>query len=874
MEDNTKIINVQIEEQLKQAYLDYSMSVIVSRALPDIRDGLKPSQRRIIFAMHELNLTPGSHFRKCAKIAGDTSGNYHPHGEQVVYPTLVRLAQPWIMRYPLIDGQGNFGSIDGDPPAAMRYTEARLQKVTVEMLDELEKDTVDFKSNYDETRKEPTVFPARIPNLLVNGSSGIAVGMATNIAPHNLGEICDAMIALIDNPDLEPLDMRKYILGPDFPTGGFVLGNQGVKDYFETGRGRIVIRGQADIETNKNEQESIIIRSIPYQVTKTLLIERIVELVKEKKIEGISDIRDESGRDGMRLVIHVKRNHDGQVVRNLLYKHTQLQNTFGVINLCLIDGIPQVVSMKDMITNFIEFRHDVILRRTLFELRNAEARMHILEGLRIALDNLDEVIATIRASQTPPEANEQLQLKFGLSEIQAKAILEMRLQRLTGLERDKIEAEYQELLITIARLKELVEHRHLRMNLIKEETLQIREKFADPRRTTILENYQGHLNIEDLIADEMVVVTITHEGYVKRLPVDTYRVQGRGGKGLTAANLKQDDFIQYLFVANTHSYLLLFTNLGRCHWLKVWEIPEAGRTARGKAIVNFVQFQPDERIKAFVTVRDFNPDHNIVMCTLKGLVKKTMLSAFARPRANGIHAIKLNEGDELIDARISEGADDIILATRNGYCNRFNEKDFRAMARFTMGVRGIRLREEDYVISMAIISQDDMLENGSSSARTVLVVSENGYGKRTPISQYPTTRRGSKGVITIRTSERNGYLSSLMLVDDEEELMIITQEGMIIRQKISEIKMIKRNTQGVRLINLKENDKVRDIANVPNEEDEEVIEKGVKKIQETPVIPRSHPAIDDDQIEDEDILDDENEILDDETPDDTDDEDQ
>ena len=852
MEDNTKIINVQIEEQLKQAYLDYSMSVIVSRALPDIRDGLKPSQRRIIYAMHELNLSPGGHFRKCAKIAGDTSGNYHPHGEQVVYPTLVRMAQPWIMRYPLVDGQGNFGSIDGDPPAAMRYTEARLQKLTIEMLDELEKNTVDYKSNYDETRKEPSVFPARIPNLLVNGSSGIAVGMATNMAPHNLGEVCKAMIALIDQPDLEISELREYIKGPDFPTGGYILGTEGIKDYFETGRGRILIRGKAEIETGKNEQESIIIQSIPYQVTKTLLIERIVNLVKEKKIEGISDIRDESGRDGMRLVIHVKRNHDATVVRNLLYKHTQMQSTFGVINLCLIDGVPQVVNMKDMILRFIEFRHDVVLRRTLHELKIAQDRLHILEGLRIALDNLDEVIRTIRASQTPPEANEQLQLKFGLSEIQAKAILDMRLQRLTGLEREKIEAEYNQLLIVIARLQELVDHRELRMNLIKEETQELIDKFADERRSIILENYSGGLEMEDLIADEMVVVTITHAGYVKRLPVDTYRVQSRGGKGLNTSNLKEDDFIQYVFVANTHSYILLFTDHGRCYWLKVYQIPEAGRTARGKAVVNLVQFQADEKIKAFVTVRDFHPEHNIVMCTRNGLIKKSALTAFSRPRTTGILAINLRDGDELIDARISEGADDIILATRNGYCNRFSERDFRATARFTKGVRGIRLRPEDYVISMGVISQDDMLENGSETARTVLAVSENGYGKRTAISAYSATRRGSMGVITLKTTKRNGHLAGLMLVDKEEELLIITQEGMIIRQNVSDISVISRNTQGVRLINLKEGDKVRDITNVPSEEDDELIEKGVQKIKDTPKIKAPIIEMDEEDFEPED----------------------
>ena len=845
MDDKTKILNVQIEDHLRQAYLDYSMSVIVSRALPDIRDGLKPSQRRIIYAMSELNLSPGGHFRKCAKIAGDTSGNYHPHGEQVVYPTLVRLAQPWNMRYPLVDGQGNFGSIDGDPPAAMRYTEARMQKVTMEMLEELDKDTVDFKGNYDDTRKEPEVFPSRIPNLLINGSSGIAVGMATNMPPHNIAEVCDAVIALIDDPEMEIHDLRKYVKGPDFPTGGFILGSDGIKDYFETGRGRILIRGEAEIETAKNEQESIIIRSIPYQVTKTALIDRIVQLVKDKRIDGISDVRDESGRDGMRLVIQVKRNADGNTVLNHLYKYTQLQSTFGVINLCLIDGVPQVVNMKEMLNNFIEFRHDVVLRRTKFELKNAEDRLHILEGFKIALDNLDEVIATIRASQTPPEANEQLQAKFGLSEIQAKAILEMRLQRLTGLEREKIEEEYRELLKVIARLRELVENKSLRMELVKQETQEIRDKFGDARRSIILENYSGLLNPEDMVADELVVVTITHDGYVKRLPVDTYRVQGRGGRGLTGTNLKDEDNIQYIFVASTHSYLLLFTNLGRCYWLKVYEIPEAGRTARGKAVVNLVKFEDKEKIKTFVTLKEFSSEQNIVMCTRNGTVKKSALADFSRPRSTGILAIRLMPGDELIDARITEGNDDIILATRNGYCNRFSERDIRQTARFTKGVRGIRLRDEDYVISMGIISQEDIIENGSPSGKTILAISENGYGKRTLTSAYPTTRRGSKGVITLKTSQRNGYLAALMIVDDLDDLMIITQEGKIIRQKISEIKIISRNTQGVRLINLYDNDKVSDITLIPHDLDDEELDVEVGKLKKA--APPKPPADDEDE---------------------------
>lgn len=836
MSDTTKVFPVQIEEHLKQAYLDYSMSVIVARALPDIRDGLKPSQRRIIFAMHELNLTPGGHFRKCAKIAGDTSGNYHPHGEQVVYPTLVRLAQPWIMRYQLIDGQGNFGSIDGDPPAAMRYTEARLHRVTTELLSELEKDTVEFRSNYDETRKEPEVFPSRIPNLLINGSSGIAVGMATNMPPHNIGEVCDAMTALIDNPELSPLELMQYIKGPDFPMGGFIFGLDGIKDYFETGRGRLILRGETEIEPRANDQEQIIIKSIPYQVTTTLLIERMVELVKDKKIEGISDIRDESGRDGMRVVIVVKRNADAQAVRNQLFKHTQLQSTFGVINLCLVDGVPKVVPMKDMLTNFIEFRHEVVLRRTRFELKNAEERLHILEGYRIALDHLDEVIATIRASQTPPEASLALQEKFGFSEIQAKAILDMRLQRLTGLERDKIETEYQELLLIIARLKDLLEHKEMRMNLIKEETAEIRDKYGDKRRTIIVNTPAGNLNVEDMIPDELVVVTITHDGYVKRLPVDTYKVQGRGGKGLNASNLKEDDFIQYLFVASTHSYILLFTDHGMCHWVKVYEIPEASRTARGKAIVNLVKFSEGEKIRAFVTLKNFHPEQNIMMCTRKGLIKKSPLAAFSHPRSNGIKAIKLNDDDELIDARISEEGDDLLLATHNGLCNRFSEKEIRPTARFTKGVRGIRLREGDYVINMVVASTEDMLENGTPNSSSILAISEHGFGKRSPISSYPGHKRGSLGVITLKTTAHNGHLAALMMVRDEDDLMIITKEGMIIRQKMEEIKTSSRNTQGVRLIHLAPEDEVRDISIVPAEPDDASLDKEVETLKAQPVM--------------------------------------
>ncbi len=817
MSDNPRIVPIQIEEQLKKAYMEYSMSVIVSRALPDVRDGLKPSQRRIIYAMHELNLKPGGHYRKCAKIAGDTSGNYHPHGEQVVYPTLVRLAQPWNMRYPLINGQGNFGSIDGDPPAAMRYTEARLQKITMDLLQDLEKDTVDFRSNYDETRKEPEIFPTRIPNLLVNGSTGIAVGMATNMAPHNISEICDAVVALIDNPELQPLDLLEYVQGPDFPTGGYIVGKTPIHEYFETGRGKLKVRGKADIEEKKNGDEFIVISEIPYMVNKTNLIEKIAELVKIKKIEGISDIRDESGRQGMRLVIKVKRNADASIVLNKLYKYTQLQNTFSVINLCLVDGVPQILDMKSMINEFIRFRHGVIIRRAQYELRNAEDRLHLLEGFRIALDNIDEVIATIRASKTTPEANENLRAKFGFSERQAKAILEMRLQRLTGMERDKIEAEYNEILEKIAGLKELLASRELQMNLIKEETMQVKEKYNDQRVTQIVVD-TGDLSIEDLIPEEDVVVTISHKGYIKRQSVDSYRSQGRGGRGLKGSKLKDEDFIVSIFMASTHDYILFFTNFGQCYWLKVYEIPDGSRQSRGKAIINLLPLREGEKIEAFVSAKNLNQeDKYIIMSTKNGLVKKTALNKFSNPRSTGIIAIKLIEGDELIEALITNGNDDIILATSHGYCNRFNEEQVRAVGRNSQGVKGISLRNDDEVVSMVVTDPE--------TTDSLLSISENGFGKRTDLSSYITKNRGTKGVITLKTSTRNGKLVSLMKVNDDDDLMIVTKNGMIIRQHVCEINTIGRNTQGVTLINLKNKDKVFDITVIPTNNNEvDVIE--------------------------------------------------
>lgn len=808
--DRSRINVIEIEDVLKKAYLAYSMSVIVARALPDARDGLKPSQRRILYAMHELNLSPGKGFRKCAKIAGDTSGNYHPHGEQVIYPTLVRMAQPWSLRYMLIDGQGNFGSQDGDPPAAMRYTEARLQKCAIDLMEDLDKNTVDFTGNYDDTRKEPKVFPSKFPNLLVNGSSGIAVGMATNLAPHNITEVCNAIVAQVDNPEIEPLQLLEYIKGPDFPTGSYIIDKEGIKSYFTTGKGRVIMRGKASIETKNNGSESIIITEIPYQLNKNILISKIVSLVKEKRVEGISDIRDESGRQGMRLVVSVKRNYEASSVLNKLYKYSPLQSSFSINNRALVGGEPKVLNMKDLIQNFIDFRHEVITRRTQFELDNAERKLHILEGYRIALDNIDEIIATIKSSKNVAEARENLQVKFKLSEIQAKAILEMRLQKLTGLEREKIEEEYQALLKTAEKLRSILADIGLRMEIIKQETLEIRDSYNDHRKSIILDG-SADIGTEDMIADEEMVVTISHQGYIKRLPIDTYRKQGRGGKGLSGTNLKEDDFIESIFVATTHAYILFFTDFGKCHWLKVHRIPKVGRLARGKAIVNLLQLEKGERIEAFVTVRDFEQPYYVMMVTKNGIVKKTDLSAFSRPRINGIIAIKLIDGDQLIDAKITEGSNDIILATNHGYANRFLEENVRPMGRNSQGVKGISLRSDDKVVAMVVVKREG----------TLLAISENGYGKRSEISSYKTTKRGSKGVITLKTTTRNGPLISLLEVVDNDDLMIVTKEGMIIRQAVERISIIGRNTQGVKLIELKNNDNVYDITRIIAEDEDE-----------------------------------------------------
>ncbi len=821
LQDESKIIHVQIEDELQKRYIEYSMSVIVSRALPDVRDGLKPSQRRILYAMKELNLAPNKGFRKCAKIAGDTSGNYHPHGEQVVYPTLVRMAQPWNLRYPLVNGQGNFGSIDGDPPAAMRYTEAKLYKTSMDLMEDLDKDTVDFRANYDDTRKEPIVFPSKLPNLLINGSSGIAVGMATSIPPHNLSEICNAVKALIDNPDLSPLDLMEIVKGPDFPTGGQIVGKAGILDYFQTGRGKIKLRGKAHIEENAKHNDFIVITEIPYQLNKTLLIEKIVSLVKEKRIEGISDIRDESGRQGMRLVIVVKKNSDANIVLNHLYKFSQLQSTFSVINLALLDNAPRIFTLKETIEQYIIFRHEVIVRRTKFELKNAEARLHILEGYRIALDNIDEIIKTIRASKNTEIARNQLMEKFKLSVIQAKAILEMKLQKLTGLERDKIEHEYNEILKTVDRLREILSTKELRMGILKDEMDELIAKYGDERRTSIIEN-TGDFEIEDLIEEQDMVVTISHEGYLKRLGLDTYRQQNRGGKGSNSTNLKENDFIETIFVASTHANILFFTDMGKCYWLKVYEIPEVSRTARGKSIVNLLKLEKNENIKAFVTVKDFTDNKYVMMVSAAGIIKKTELSAFSRPRKTGIKAIKLLPGDELIDAQITDGTNDIILATHTGFSNRFNETEVRSMGRVARGVKGISLRKDDKVVAMVVLHREG----------SILAISENGFGKRSKPEQYHATHRGSKGVITLKTTKRNGHLVSLMEVVDTDDLMIVTKQGKIVRLSIGDMNTIGRNTQGVKLINLNEDDKVFDITLIETNEEEIAETKSDAKIEE------------------------------------------
>jgi DNA gyrase subunit A len=799
--EREKIEQIFLEEEMKNSYLDYSMSVITNRALPDIRDGLKPSNRRVLVAMNDLNLAPGRPPRKCAKICGDTSGNYHPHGEQVVYPTLVRMAQQFNMRYPLVDGQGNFGSIDGDGAAAMRYTEARLTPLAMEMLEDLKKETVDFMENYDGTRKEPTVLPGKFPNLLCNGTSGIAVGMATNTPPHNLTEICQAIIKVIEDPECTNEDLFEIVPGPDFPTGGIINGRDGIYSAYTTGRGHLSVRAKVVQETMKNGKEAIVVTEIPYQVNKANLLEKIADLVHAKKIEGITDLRDESDRDGMRIVIELKRDTQMEVVLNQLYKHTTLQNTFSVTLLGLDHGIPQQMTLKQLIQAFVDHRHEVVTRRTKFDLAKAEERAHILEGYRIALDNIDAVIELIKKSKDTPTAHAGLMKKFKLSDRQATAILEMRLQRLTGLERKKIEDEYRELIKTIAKLKAILESKALRMQIIKEETEYISEKYGDDRRTEI-QDAAEELTVEDLIAEEEMAITISHQGYIKRLSISAYRRQQRGGKGIIGIETKEDDFAEHLFVASTHDYILFFTTRGRCYWVKVHSIPTGGRMAKGKPIVNLCRIERGETITAFCKVRDFTPDTFVMMTTRNGMVKKVSLDAFSNPRVTGVNAINLPKGDELIEASLTDGSNDIVLASRDGMAIRFPEEKVRAMGRTAYGVKGINLAKGDECMGMVIVRRDS----------SILVVTENGYGKRSKISDYRVTNRGGKGVINVKTSDRNGKVVSIKEVVDDDELILITRKGIANRQPVGTIKVIGRNTQGVRLINLGKDDKVIDVA--------------------------------------------------------------
>ena len=807
--ESENISMVFIEDEMKSSYIDYSMSVITNRALPDVRDGLKPSNRRILVAMRDLNLTPARPYRKCAKIAGDTSGNYHPHGEQVVYPTLVRMAQDFNMRYTLVDGQGNFGSVDGDSAAAMRYTEARITPVAMELLTDLDKDTVDMIPNYDETRKEPTVLTSKFPNLICNGSSGIAVGMATNIPPHNLREVVDGMTALIDDPELPDDSLLDFIKGPDFPTGGFIIGVSGMRAGYLSGRGRFIIRARANVEIQKSGRQSIIVTEIPYQINKSNLLEKIADLVRDKRIDGISDLRDESDRDGMRIVIELKKDANSEVVLNRLFKMTQMQTTFGMNMLALVKGQPRILKLRDLLTYFIDHRHVIIKRRTEYDLKEAEKRAHILEGYKIALDNIDAIIELIKKSKDPAAAKEGLIKKFKLSEIQAQAILEMRLQRLTGLERDKIIAEYEEIIRLIKELKGILASKERRMQIIKDELLEMKDKFGDERRTEILEEeIDENFSIEDLIAEEDMIVTISHSGYIKRLSTSAYRKQNRGTRGMRGMETKEEDFVEHMFVASTHHYILFFTDRGRCYWLKVHEIPQGGRLAKGKAVVNILSIAKEDSIAAFVPVKNFDTDEYIVLVSKKGQIKKTELSAFSNPRRDGIIAMNIPKDDNLIEAGISDGSCDIILATRKGQAVRFAETAVRAMGRTAYGVRGVNLASNDYLVSAVVVKRKS----------TLLTVTENGYGKRSDIADYRVTNRGGKGVINIRATERNGDVVIVKEVVDDDEILFITQRGIVNRIGISSIRSMGLATQGVKLIGLDKGDKVIDVAKVPKSE--------------------------------------------------------
>ncbi|MFA5146494.1 MAG: DNA gyrase subunit A [Candidatus Omnitrophota bacterium] len=815
---NEKVVPVYIEEEMKDSYINYAMSVIVGRALPDVRDGLKPVHRRILYAMKELSLEHSKPYKKCARIVGEVLGKFHPHGDVAVYDTLVRMAQDFSMRYPLVDGQGNFGSIDGDSAAAMRYTEARLAKISDLMLLDIEKNTVDFTPNFDGSLQEPSVLPACLPNLLVNGSSGIAVGMATNIPPHNLREVADAVIFVIDNPDCEPKDLLKKVKGPDFPTGGIIRGTEGIKNAYTKGRGLIRIHARAFIEEQKNGKEAIIIKEIPYMVNKSNLIESIADLIQAKKVEGITDLRDESDKDGMRIVIELRRGENANIILNQLYKHTQMQETFGVIMLALVDGRPRVLNLKEMLAEFIKHRKEIVVRRTRFDLEKAQDRAHILEGFKIALKDLDRVIKTIRASENPQVAKEELMKKFDFSDRQAQAILEMQLQRLTHLERDKIEKEYLDLIKKIELFKSILASEKKVLEIIKDEMKVMAETFGDDRRTEVTAEFE-ELEIEDLIAEEDVVITISHAGYIKRLPVSSYRKQRRGGKGVTGADMKEEDFVEHLFVASTHDYLLFFTDKGIVHWLKVHEIPEAGRASKGKAIINLLSLSAGEKISAFVPVREFKEGRFLIMATKNGVIKKTSLTAYSHPRKGGIIGIGLEKDDELIAVELTGNEEDILLATRLGKAIRFKESQVRDMGRAAKGVKGITLGKKDSIIAMKVVRQD----------QTALTVTQQGFGKRTHFKEYRIQSRGGKGIINIKVTGKNGEAVGLEAVSDKDELMLITEKGMIVRCPIKDIRTTGRSTQGVRLMKVETADKVSCIAKIVPEDEEEVAASGEKE---------------------------------------------
>ena len=809
-----------IVDEMRESYLNYSMSVIVSRALPDVRDGLKPVHRRILYGMNELGSGWNRPYKKSARIVGDVLGKYHPHGDSSVYDALVRMAQAFSMRYELVDGQGNFGSIDGDNAAAMRYTESRMTRLSGEMLKDLEKETVDWGVNFDETLKEPTVLPTTVPTLLINGSEGIAVGMATKIPPHNLVEIINGLIAIIDNDNITTEELMEHIKGPDFPTAGQILGMDGLKKAYETGRGKIKMRARAHIETNKKGRDSIVITEVAYQTNKATLVEKIADLVRDKKVTGIRDLRDESDKDGIRVVIDTKKDAVPEIILNQLYKHTQLQDTFGIILLALVDGVPKIMPLKTILTHFVNFRHEVVVRRTEFDLKQAEARAHILEGLKTALDNIDKIIEIIKGSKDPAQAKEGLMDGFSLSETQSQAILEMRLQKLTGLEVEKVVEEYKELIKYISHLKGILDSKAQRMDIIKEELVAIKDQYGDERRTEVVP-IDTDFSMEDMIAEEEVVLTITHQGYIKRTALNTYRTQRRGGRGVQGAMSKEEDFLEHLFIANTHNYMLFFTDRGKCYWLKVYDIPQGGRAARGRAVVNLIGCEPGEKVEAFVSVKDFDDEHYIVMSTRNGIVKKTVLSAYGKPRKGGIYAIDIREGDKLIEARITNGEHDILLGTHEGKSIRFSENNIRPSGRKTMGVKGIKLSsKEDYVVGMLVVRREG----------TILVATEKGYGKRTEVIQYRSQTRGGKGVLTMRCTDKTGKMVNIMEVVDSDDLIVITDSGVLMRQPIADIRTIGRVTQGVRLVKLDEGANISQITrvigdDVPTKQEEEATPK-------------------------------------------------